>query len=154
MGTDSKKGRFTFRFAAVLLAISAALELLGVASEALLFGEVRHGVAAGIYHLLYAALFVALAWGLWKAAKWGYTLIFVAAGVYTLDKMQFVLYPAAMEAFITTQMAGMESELQAQGIDASMLAQTMTLMAFVAIACWWGFALYAYWRRDYFSPVG
>lgn len=150
MGTDGKKGRFTFRSAAVLLAISAVLELLAIAAEAPLFGEVRGGMVAGVYHAVYAALFMVLAWGLWKAAKWGYLLVFVTATVYTLDKLQMVLYRSAMETFIRTQITGIESQLLAQGIDETLILQAMTLMTAVVVVCWWGFALYAYWRRDYF----
>lgn len=150
MGTERKPGHFTFRAAAALLAISAALEVLAIASEVPLLGGIRGGVAAGIYHASYAVLFLALAWGLWTAAKWAYPLVFVAAAVYTLDKLQMILFRAAMEAFVKSQMVEMEGELLAQGVDETLVMQTMTLLAVVSVVCWWGFALYAYRRRDYF----
>ena len=63
MEPDRKKGHFTFRTTAVLLMVSAAFELLSITAEEPLFGEIRSGVSVGIYHLVYAALFIALGIG-------------------------------------------------------------------------------------------
>jgi hypothetical protein len=154
MTTERKKGHFTFRTAGVLLMASAALELFSVTSEVPLLGEVRGGIAAGIYHLVYAGLFLALGMGLWSAKKWGYTLVFVTTAIYTLDKLQLVLGRQALDTFIRAQFAGYESQLQAQGIDAALVMQAVVLMAAVVVLCWWGFALYTWWRRDYFRDNG
>lgn len=151
MTMDRKKGHFTFRTAAVLLIASAVLELLSVTSEVPLFDAVRDGIAAGIYHLVYAGLFLALGMGLWRAKKWGYTLVFVTTAVYTLDKLQLVLGRQALDTYIKTQFAGYESQLQSQGIDTALVTQAIVLMAVVVVLCWWGFALYTWWRRDYFK---
>jgi hypothetical protein len=151
MTTERKKGHFTFRTAAVLLIASAVLELFSVTSEVPLFDEVRGGIAAGTYHLVYAGLFLALGMGLWSAKKWGYTLVFVTTAVYTLDKLQLVLGREALNTFIQAQFAGYESQLQSQGIDTVLIVQAVVLMAVVVVLCWWGFALYTYWRRDYFK---
>lgn len=150
MTTDRKKGHFTFRIAGLLLLVSAALELLSITSEVPLFGEVRGGTVAGIYHFLYSLLFLALGLGLWKARAWAYTLVFAATAIYTLDKLQLVLGREALGAFIEGQFAGYESQLQSQGIDTALVTQAVVLMAVVVVLCWWGFALYTYWRRDYF----
>ncbi|MBI5782877.1 MAG: DUF2127 domain-containing protein [Gammaproteobacteria bacterium] len=150
METDRKKGHFTFRTAAVLLMASAALELLSITSEAPLFGEIRGGVSAGIYHVVYAALFLGLGVGLWSARKWGYTLVFVTTALYTLDKLQLVLGRQALEAFVKAQISGFESQLQSQGVDETLIMQAIVLMAIVVVLSWWGFALYTWWRRDYF----
>src|SRR3989344_4233354 len=118
MATDRKKGHFTFRTAAVLLMASAAWELLSITSEVPLFGEIRGGISAGISHLVYAALFLALG------------------------------------TFIKARMSGFESQLQSQGIDETLITQAIVLMAVVVVLCWWGFALYTWWRRDYFKDNG
>jgi hypothetical protein len=131
--------------------ISAAWELLSITSEIPLFGGVRGGIAAGIYHLVYAGLFLALGMGLWGARKWGYTLVFVTTAIYTLDKLQMLAGRQALEAFINGQFAGYESQLQSQGIDAALIMQAIVLMAAVVVVCWWGFALYTWWRREYFK---
>ena len=151
MESDRKKGHFTFRTTAVLLIASAVFELFSITAEEPLFGEISSGLSVGIYHVFYAALFVALGVGLWNAKKWGYALVFVTTAVYTLDKLQFVMNQQVMENFIKQQMSGYESVLQAQGIDSALILQTIMLTNIVIVVCWWGFALYTYWRRDYFK---
>ncbi len=150
METDRKKGHFTFRTTAVLLMASAVLELFSITSEIPLFGEIRGGISAGIYHTVYATLFLGTGLGMWNARKWGYTLVFVTTALYTLDKLQMVLGRQVLEAFIKAQMGGFESQLQSQGIDETLIMQAIVLMAIVVVLCWWGFALYTWWRRDYF----
>ena len=154
MGPGRKKGHFTFRTTAVLLMVSAAFELLSLTAEEPLFGEIRSGIGVGIYHLAYAALFTALGVGLWRARKWGYTLVFVTAALYTLDKLQFILGRHAMESFIAQQMSGYEETLRSQGVDSALIMQAIMLTSIIIVLCWWGFALYTYWRRDYFTNTG
>ncbi|MCR4301993.1 MAG: hypothetical protein NUV51_10315 [Sulfuricaulis sp.] len=154
MASERKKGHFTFRTCAVLFMASAALELLSITSEVPLFGVIRGGISAGIYHAVYTALFLGLGIGLWSAAKWGYTLVFVTTAIYTLDKVQLVLSQEALKDFVKVQVAGLESQLQMQGITVGLILQAIVLMAVVVILCWWGFALYTYWRRDYFRKNG
>ena len=151
MEPDRKKGHFTFRTTALLLMVSAAFELLSLTAEEPLFGEIRSGIGVGIYHLAYAVLFTALGVGLWRARKWGYTLVFVTTAVYTLDKLQFILSRQAMENFIVQQMSGYEEVLQSQGFDSALFMQAIVLTNIIIVLCWWGFALYTYWRRDYFK---
>ena len=154
MEPGRKKGHFTFRTTAVLLMVSAAFELLSLTAEEPLFGEIRSGIGVGIYHLVYAALFVALGVGLWRARKWGYTLVFVTVALYTLDKLQFVMNQQVMEGFIKQQMSGYEEVLRSQGVDSALFMQAIVLTSIVIVLCWWGFALYTYWRRDYFKNAG
>ncbi|MDH3563935.1 MAG: hypothetical protein OEN49_11190 [Gammaproteobacteria bacterium] len=154
MTSERKKGHFTFRTCAVLFMASAVLELLSITSEAPLFGAIRDGITAGIYHLFYVALFLALGIGLWSATRWGYTLVYVTTAVYTLDKLQLVLSREALQEFVKIQMIGFESQLQMQGINEALIVQAIAMMAAVVILCWWGFALYTYWRRDYFKKDG
>jgi len=151
MEPAGKKGTFTFRTAAVLFVLSAAFELLSVTSEVPLFGAIRSGLSANIYHIVYILFFLALGVGLWGAKKWGYALVFITTILYTIDKLQFILSRQTVEAFITAQMDGYQSELQAQGIDAGLIMEALVLMSIVVILCWWGFAWYTYIRRDYFQ---
>jgi len=151
MPADRKKGQFAFRTAAVLFVLSALFEILSIGSETLLFGAFQGGVIAGIYHLVYVALFLALGVGLWSGKSWGYPLVFATTIIYTLDKLQILFGQQVLESLIAGQMAGYESELQAQGIDAALLLQAVILMSVVVILCWWGFAWYTYIRRDYFQ---
>jgi hypothetical protein len=159
MEPDRKKGHFTFRTTAVLLMITAAFELWTVRNLSIiggepLFGEIRSGLSVGIYHVFYAVLFAALGVGLWSAKKWGYALVFVTTAVYTLDKLQFILSRQAIENFIAQQMSGYEEVLQSQGVDSAFFMQAIMLASIIIVLCWWGFALYTYWRRDYFKNTG
>ena len=154
MERDRKKGHFTFCTTAVLLIASAVFELFSITAEEPLFGEIRSGLSVGIYHVLYAALFAALGAGLWSAKKWGYALVFVTTALYTLDKLQFVMNQQVMEGFIKQQMSGYEEVLQSQGVDSALFMQAIVLTSIVIVLCWWGFALYTYWRRYYFKNTG
>ena len=151
MESGRKKGHFTFRTTAVLLIASAVFELFSITAEEPLFGEIRSGLSVGIYHVFYAALFAALGVGLWSAKKWGYTLVFVTAVVYTVDKLQLILNRQGMDNFIKQQMSGYEEALQSQGVNSAVFMQAIVLTSIVIVFCWWGFALYTYSRRDYFN---
>ncbi len=149
----SKKGVFTFRTTAVLFILSAVFEIFSVTSEVPLFGAIRTGLSANIYHIAYILLFAALGIGLWEAKKWGYSLVFITTALYTVDKLQFVLSRQTVETFIAAQMGGYQSELQAQGIDTSLIMEAIVLMNIVVVLCWWAFAWYTYIRRDYFQTT-
>jgi len=149
MTTDRSRGRFTFRTAAVFFALSVLIELAGLAMPAPLFGELRAGLAAQIYHLLYVLLFLVLAAGLWTAKRWGYYAVFIGGALYTLDKLQFLLSGEATQDFVLAQFRGQEPLLQAVGSDMVMLSLTLVTLAFVL--GWWGFAAYTYLRRSYFK---
>jgi len=155
-----KKGQFTFRAAAVLFILSAIGEILFIVSEIPLFGEIRGGVVAGIYHVIYFALFAALGAGLWKGEKWAYSLVFVTTALETLDLLQFLFFPNTMKAYeesVLNQLSMIESELQAAGVDTALalqaILQTVQITCVVVMLCWWGFALYTYLRRDYFKSA-
>jgi hypothetical protein len=154
MEPDRKKGHFTFRTTAVLLIASAVFELLSITDEVPLFSEIRGGITAGIYHIAYVVLFLALGIGLWGAKKWGYTIVFVLAALYTLDALQLLLGQQVMETYLATQISGYESVFQSLGLNAALLTQLFVFTRVLVVLCWWGFALYTYWRRDYFKNTG
>lgn len=147
--TTSPKGRVTFRIAAVLCAISAAWELVTYQSAVLLFGAVAGGVLAATYHVFYALLFGWLAIGLWRGTRAGLYTLIAAAAIYTVDRLQAVVARDALATLIRVELAGREDLLQMIGMD--FLLQSIVLMAFVAIVCWWGFVAYAWYRRAYFG---
>ncbi len=142
------KGRMTFRISAVLFFLSAVFELAGIFSAVPLFGGYRGGLAAAAYHLLYTAIYLALGIGLWKARPWCYRLIFATALLITLDKLQYVIYHKTILAEMIRQAGPYRQLLQA--IDPQMFLQILILVSALLAACWWGFALYTYIRRDYF----
>ncbi|MHB8741606.1 MAG: hypothetical protein ACYC9L_00635 [Sulfuricaulis sp.] len=151
MPADEKKNQLTFRITAVIFVLSAVLEVFSISSETLLFGEIRGGAVAGIYHIMYVALFTALGYGLWSRERWGYSLSFVTTVICTLDDAQLLLSRQALETFFANQLGGYESILQSLGIDLALIMQAIVLVNVVIILSWWSFAYFVYRRRDYFK---
>lgn len=143
------KGRFTFRFAAVCFGFSALFELFSLQDEALLFGHSVGGAGAVTYHLIYAALFAYLMAGLWEGARSGYYMLLATSAIYTVDRLQSVFVGDALAVLLRQQIAEHPQILQV--ISADDLVRTVTLTTFAMLAGWWGFVIYAYFRRDYFG---
>lgn len=149
--TASPKGRVTFRIAAVFSAASAVWELVTFQATVLLFGALTGGALAVTYHVVYALLFGWLAVGLWRGTRDGFYVLIAAAVVNTVDRLQVVSARDMLETLIRAELAGREELLQAIGMD--FLMQSIILMIFVVIACWWGFVAYAWYRRPYFGFI-
>ncbi len=143
------KGKFTFKTTGALFMLSAVFELLSVTSEIPLFGGVRGGVAAVSYHLIYLALFAAIGFGLWQAKGWGPKAVLAGTLFYTLDKARYILDVKTQEAYLLMQLEGRQDILEL--IDMGSLRQLLVLAAATFIICWWGFAIYTFIRREYFS---
>ena len=148
MGAGTK-GRFTFRTAAVLFLLSALLEIFSVTSRVALWGAFRGGIVAVIWHLVYFSLFLGLGVGLWRAKPWGYKLVFVGTLFYTLDKVSTLFYTDFMKVWLMQQFSRYEDIWQL--IDIGTVLQIFTLIMLLFVACWWGFAVYTYLRREYFG---
>jgi len=151
MGTGTK-GRFTFRSAGALFLLSGGLEVFSLTSEVPLFGALRGGPVAVAYHLAYLALFLAMGIGLWRARPWTCRLVFVGSLFYTLDKLAYLLDRKTMELDLMGQLRGHEEIWQF--VDKGYILDVVTITMALFIACWWGFAFYAYARRDYFVNSG
>ena len=142
------KGKFTFQTAGVLFALSALLELFSINSRIPLFGDIQGGMIAATYHLIYVALFISLGFGLFKARSWAYKLVFVTTGLYTLDRLVYILDRKALEIYLVTLMGkyGITIGIPETGV----IIKVMLLASVLVVACWWGFAGYTYLRRAYF----
>jgi hypothetical protein len=147
--SSGPKGRITFRIAAVFFLLSALLEIFSITSKVPLFGALRGGVSAAIYHLIYFLLFMALGIGLWRAKPWGYKLVFGGTLFYTLDKVSNLFYPDFIKAWLMQQFSRYGEIWQL--IDIETLLQMVILLMLLLVACWWGFAVYTYLRKDYFG---
>lgn len=147
--TDVRKGRFTFRFAAVCFGLSTLWELLSLQGDVPLFGRMVGGAGAVAYHAVYVALFAWLTFGLWTGHRSGYFALFATSAVYTLDRLQLLFIGDTLATLIRQQLAGNEGLLQQVGIDYLLEVLTLTIVAIVI--CWWGFVGYAHYRRDYFG---
>ena len=143
------KGKFTFQSTGVIFVLSALLELFSVNSRVPLFGHVQGGIVAAAYHLLYVVLFFSLGFGLYKARPWAYTLVFAATGLYTLDRIVYVLDRKALEIYMA---ALLEKYGVTVGIpETGFILKVMMLATVLTVVCWWGFAGYTYLRRQYFQ---
>ncbi len=147
--THKVKGQATIRTAAVLFLASAVLEIMDFSAAVALFGGVRAGAAAVVYHFVFAALYVMSGIGMWTAKSWGYSAVMTTTAVYTIDKVQLVLFPDAFydhilqQLTVTREIVGM--------IPKEQLIQYFILAYIVLLLCWWGFALYIHMRRQYFQ---
>jgi hypothetical protein len=143
-----RKGNLTIRVAGALFVVSGIWELFCLTSEVPLFGAVRVGLVAVTYHVLYVALFAAMGVGLLIGRYWGYRAVFMGTLLYTLDKVIFLLDRRTMEAYLKGQLKGNIEVLEL--LDQDSLLQLTVVFSILLVACWWGFALYLYFRRDYF----
>jgi len=142
------KGKFTFQTAGILFALSALIELFSINSRIPLFGNIQGGMVAAIYHLMYVVLYSALGFGLYKARSWAYRLVFIVTGVYTLDRLVYVLDRKALEIYLVTLL---DKYGLTVGIpDIGFILQVILLATALIVICWWGFAGYTYLRREYF----
>jgi hypothetical protein len=146
--SGDKKGSFTIRTSAVLFILSAVMELASITSPVALFGTLRTGTPAMLYHLVYIVLFLILGAGLWLSRPWGYKAVFAATLLYTLDKAMLLLDSATLQTYLLQQLGDSREIMQL--VDEQWLLQMVTLFTLLIILCWWGFAWYIWRRRGYF----
>ena len=147
---SARKGRSTIRTAGVLFFVSAIFEVLSVTADVPLFGAVRGGAVAVLYHLVYTGLFLALGVGLLAGRRWGYRLVFAGTLYYTLDRSLYLLDRSTMEAHLMQQLEPYREIFEL--VDKDSILQLTASATLLFVGCWWGFALYIYRRRDYFRP--
>jgi hypothetical protein len=142
------KGKFTFQTAGILFVLSALFELFSINSRVPLFGNVQGGMIAATYHLIYVVLFFSLGFGLFRARSWAYKLVFVTTGLYTLDRLIYVLDRKALQIYILRLLGkyGIIIGIPETGV----ILKVILLATVLVLVCWWGFAGYTYLRREYF----
>ena len=143
------KGRATIRIAAVLIVASAVFEILNFNSAVALFGAVRFGAATLLYHFVFAALYAMTGIGMWTAKKWGYWAVMATTAIYTIDKIQLMLFPQAFYDYIIQQLT-VTREIVGM-IPKEQLIQYFIIAYIIMLLCWWGFAFYIHMRRHYFQ---
>ncbi len=146
------KGRFTFRSAGALFILSAVFELLSLTDGVPLFGAIRGGPVAVVYHLIYTALFVIMGIGLWDGKRWGDKAVMAATVFYTVDHVLRLLSPATLADYMFQDLSSYVGLFLPVGKQ--MFRQLAELMALLFLACWWAFAWYTYAQRDYFRTNG
>ncbi len=144
-----RKGKVTIQFAGVLFIFSAVYELATVGSSVPLAGEVRSGAWAVIYHLVFIAAFAATGAGLLVGKPWGFWTTMGVTALYTLERGIFLLDGRAKDAYMRVSLGDLTAYRDI--IDLGMVRTVLNLSVVSFIACWWGFALYIYFRRAYFG---
>jgi len=133
-----------------LLIASGAFGMLSLTSGVPLFGAVRHGLVAVTYNALTSAAFLTLGGALVWRRPWALGALAGASGVYTLDKLLFLLDPGARAAALG------EGGLRASGLlDGELLGRLDQLSVGVALSLlvgWWLFVAWLYRHREYFRP--
>jgi len=149
--TRSVPGRFTIRSAGVLFLISALFEVFGITHGVPLLGAVRGGAAAVAYHLVYLALFAVVGMGLWHGTAWAPRAVYAATLIYTADKLQAVAFRDLLRRQIQEALGSVPGA--APLLDPDLLVRAAVGVSLLLAAGWWGFALYIYFRRDYFTAA-
>ena len=149
-----RTGAFTIRTSGLLFFLSAAYELSTVTSPVPLLAAYQTGAVAVAYHLLYISMFGFLGFGLWLGRRWTVRAVFIATVIYTVDRVVGLLDQTALRADIEKILAPVRNlglEILPDINQLVVVAEVAALV--VVLACWWGFAAYIYWRRDYFATV-
>jgi hypothetical protein len=143
------KGRGNIRTAAVLFLVSAVFEIMDFSSAVALFGGVRTGAVSVAYHFVFAAVYVLSGIGMWTAKPWGYWAFMTTTAIYTVDKIQLILFRDALYDYILQQLTVTRDIVGM--LPKEQLVQYFTIAYIVLLICWWGFALYIHMRRQYFQ---
>jgi hypothetical protein len=98
---------------------------------------------------VFAALYVLSGIGMWTAKPWGYWAFMATTAVYTIDKIQLMLFPQAFYDYILQQLT-VTREIVGM-IPKEQLIQYFLIAYMVLLLFWWGFALYIHMRRQYFE---
>ena len=145
-----RKGAFTMKSSGVFFLLSGLLMLPSLTSAVPLFGNMRGGLIAIVYNLLFMMLFLGMGYGLLQGPSWGCRLILAGTAAYTLDKLLLFFDKPARAAQLNA--GGVLEQLEGL-IDTSMFDQFYVIMILGSLVCWWGFAAYVYLRRDYFQAA-
>jgi hypothetical protein len=97
--------------------------------------------------LIFAVLFLAMGLALILGRSWGYRVFMAGTAIYSVDRLLFLLSKDTRDAYLTA--SGVTQQVRGM-MDVSMIDEGVFLGTILTLICWWGFALYIYWRRDYF----
>ncbi len=145
------KGYMTMQVAGWFFILSLLMEALGITSDVPLFGKLRGGAPAFLYHAAFVGIYGALGYALIKRAPWGYRATLLATLVVTIDRGRYMLDPGARDAELFKATGGSPEVMDMIGSD--LLESISSLTAVAVLASWWGFAAYVHFRRAYFEPV-
>ncbi len=143
------KGHTTIRLAGVFFVAGGLFELTSLTSSAPLFGDMRSGPWVVLYHLVYSVIYIIAGLGLWRACSWTLTFMVGLASFVTLDKVIYLFDDAARKAELKPV-----RKLVGSIADEAVLFQVTLGVVALSVLGMWGFVLYLYFRREYFSGTG
>jgi hypothetical protein len=135
----------TIASSGVLLMLSGAWSLATLAEPVLLLGARRAGVLAVLYNGVFGALFLGMGYALVRRRSWALPITWATSLVYTFEKLEMVLDPAAHESILSEN-----SELL--GDMGPLLQQVFIWTGLLFLLGWWSFVFYLYLKRAYFAP--
>ena len=124
------------RWGAFLLGLSAAFELSQITAGVPLWGHLQRGLIAGLYHVLIAAVTVAMAWGLYRRSAWALKAMVAGTIFMALERALVLSDQAALTEYIHATLRGQREELELLG-GVEFVQQIMLVLAL----CWIGFLL-------------
>ena len=140
------KGTTTIRLAGVFFVAGGLFELTSLTASAPLFGDMRSGPWVVLYHLIYSMFYISAGLALWRAYAWTLKFMVGLASFITLDKVIYLFDDAAR----TAEMKPVR-DLVGSIADDGVLFQVTLGAVILSLVGMWGFVLYLYFRREYFS---
>lgn len=145
-GKARRRGSFTIRSTGYLFILSAVTELFAIQDAVAIFGDVRGGATAVIYHLIGAFFFLLGGLGLLEGSQRGLKAFYAFTVFYSLQQLIFIADTSAIEVYLRS--ANLSAISTVVGIGS--MAEILRSSSLVALLCAWGFALYIHIHRDYF----
>lgn len=129
----------------LLVLFGGISELLSPRDPIALFGAMRVGPAALLYHFLFGVVSVACGLGLTVRSLWSERIFWLLTGLFTADRLMFLADAGARAAYVRDELHGdlLQSMLSADDVNSTLL----TLSA-VSLASWWLFVVYLWTRRE------
>ncbi|MGA9652286.1 MAG: hypothetical protein WBV96_00105 [Polyangia bacterium] len=152
-----RKGAINLRLAGVFFLITAAYEVYSITGAVPLAGAVRTGLIAVTYHLVFTAAYVAMGLGLLMLRPWGFPVLLAGTGLYTIDRLAFLLDRAGILASVSqanSELQGLIFGPEGMGslMDSDTIVHATRMETVVLLGCWWAFAFYAVGKRRLFDP--
>jgi hypothetical protein len=147
--TDKPPRNFTLFSTGWLLVLSGVWMLVTCTSPVPLFGELRGGAVAVLYHGLLSASFLAMGYALATRKPWALAATAAASVAYTLDKLMYLIDAKARQASLVESIQFFDT--LGEGMS-DMIDQVAVVLSLAFLACWWGLCVYIYIKRAYFLP--
>ncbi len=143
------RSKTVMRTAAVFFIISAVFEGFSITAEVPLFGALRGGSIAVIYHVVYVCLFIAMGLVLWTGYDRGFRFMLGSTIFYSLDKLIYAFDHRALQEDFQRSLQAYEGMIELMAESPS--GWILSMPTLVSVLAWWGFLFYLFLRRDYFS---